>query len=103
MAKRWWFVLLLLLCASATALAQATIPDTAAGMTFKAYLHAFNSGDGAQIEAYSRFYGDASNPNALPPPDAQIQFHNMTGGFDVLQIVKSGPLQKYWGGSLEAL
>ena len=92
MAKRRWFVLVLLLCAPTIALAQAAIPDTAAGRTFKAFLDAFNSGDRANIEAYYRTYGDTSNPNAMPPPDAQMQFRNMTGGFDVLQIVKSEPL-----------
>jgi retinol-binding protein 3 len=92
MAKRWWFILVLLLCAPTIAPAQATIPDTAAGRTFKAFLDAFNSGDRAKIDAYYRTYGDSSNPSAMPPPDAQMQFHNMTGGFDVLQIVNSEPL-----------
>jgi hypothetical protein len=79
MAKRWWFVLVFLLCAATTVFAQATIPDTAAGRTFKAFLEAFNSGDRAQIETFCRrIYGEASNPNAIPPPDAQMQF--MTSG-----------------------
>ena len=43
---------LVLVLGFATAWAQATIPNTPAGLTFKAWLEAFNSGDRALMEAY---------------------------------------------------
>jgi len=92
MFKRSRFVVLFLFLVPAIASAQATFPDTPAGHTFKAFLDAFNSGDRAQIEAYSRTYRDSSHPDALMPPDGLLQFHSMTGGFELMQIVKSEPL-----------
>jgi len=92
MFKRSRFVVLFLFLVPAIASAQATFPDTPAGHTFKAFLDAFDSGDRAQIEAYSRTYRDSSHPDALMPPDGLLEFHNMTGGFELVQIVKSEPL-----------
>src|SRR5260370_3933250 len=62
------------------------IPDTPAGRTFKAWLEAFNSGDRASLDAYLQKYDPGK------PLDREMQFRGMTGGFDLIQIVKSEPL-----------
>jgi len=67
--------------------AQPAIPDTPAGHTFKAWLEAFNSGDRAQLDAYFHKYDPSKSV------DEAMQFRGTTGGFDVLQIVKSEPLR----------
>src|SRR5258708_9425675 len=64
---------------------QTTIPDTPAGRTFKAWLEAFNSGDRALLDAYLHKYDPSKSL------DIEMQFRGMTGGFDLLQIVKNGP------------
>src|SRR5205807_2152113 len=70
-----------------TAQAQPTIPDTPAGRTFKAWLEAFNSGDRALLDAYFHKYDPSKSV------DNEMQFRGMTGGFSLLQIVKSEPLR----------
>jgi hypothetical protein len=65
---------------------QPTIPDTPAGRTFKAWLEAFNSGDRALLDAYyKKFEPDKSAEN-------EMRFRAMTGGFELLKIMKSEPL-----------
>ena len=71
----------------APAQAPPAIPDTPAGRTFKAWLEAFNSGDRAQLDAYFHKYDPGK------PVDQEMHFRGMTGGFDLLQIVKSEPLR----------
>jgi peptidase S41-like protein len=71
----------------AAAQAQPTIPDTPAGHTFKAWLKAFNSGDRAALDAYYRKYEPAKSA------DNMMQFRGQTGGFDLLAIEKSEPLE----------
>jgi hypothetical protein len=66
--------------------AQPTIPDTPAGRTFKAWFEAFNSGDRAQVDAYLHKYDPSKSL------DNEMQFRRMTGGFDLVQIIKSEPL-----------
>ena len=66
--------------------AQPGIPDTPAGRTFKAWLEAFNSGDRALLDAYLHKYDPSKSL------DNEMQFRRMTGGFNLLQIVKSEPL-----------
>ncbi len=66
--------------------AQPAIPDTPAGRTFKVWLEAFNSGDRAPLDAYIHKYDPSKSL------DNEMQFRGMTGGFDLLQIVKSEPL-----------
>ena len=61
---------------------QTTIPDGPAGQTLKAWLEAFNNGDRAQMEVYCHKY----DPNQTA--DGMMSFRNMTGGFELLQIVK---------------
>jgi retinol-binding protein 3 len=67
--------------------AQPAIPDTPAGHTLKAWFEAFDSGDRALMDAYLHKYDPGK------PLDREMQFRGMTGGFDLLQIVKSEPLR----------
>jgi hypothetical protein len=64
-----------------------TIPDTPAGHTFKAWFDSFNSGDRAAIDAYIHKYEPDKSV------DREMQFRSMTGGFVLLQILKSEPLR----------
>src|SRR5882672_6096090 len=75
----------LLFAASLWASPQPAFPDTPAGRTLKAWLAAFNSGDRRQLEAYIQKF----DPER--PIDQQVNFRNMTGGFELLSIVKSEP------------
>lgn len=65
--------------------AQEVIPETPAGHTFKAWLDAFNSGDRAIEEKYLNTYDPKGSL------DREMQFRGMTGGFVLLQILKSDP------------
>lgn len=64
-----------------------SIPDTPAGHTFSAWLEAFNSGDRSLVTAYCQKY----EPNKSV--DQEMGFRGMTGGFDVLEIMKSEKFQ----------
>jgi len=90
-SSRSCFALVLALAAAlapqATPQAPPAIPDTPAGRTFKAWLEAFNSADRAQLEAYLHKYDPSK------PVDNEMHFRGMTGGFDLLQILKSEPLR----------
>lgn len=66
--------------------AQQAIPETPAGHTLKAWLEAFNSGDRAVEEKYLNTYDPKRSL------DQEMQFRGMTGGFVLLQIIKSDPL-----------
>jgi hypothetical protein len=68
------------------ATAQTAIPDTAAGRTLKAWLAAFNSGDRSVMDAYYKKYDPSKSV------DDEKRFRDMTGGFDLLKILKSEPL-----------
>src|SRR5438552_5026803 len=85
-------VILLVACACAqqatlqtTPSAAPTIPDTPAGRTFKAWLDSFNSGDRPTMEAYYHKY----QPDRSV--EQEIRFRDMTGGFELLKIMKSEP------------
>jgi Peptidase family S41/N-terminal domain of Peptidase_S41 in eukaryotic IRBP len=65
---------------------QATIPSNPAGQTFQAWLTAFNSGDHTQMDAYCKKYEPKNSPERM------MSFRNMTGGFELLQILKSDRL-----------
>jgi peptidase S41-like protein len=85
-------VTLLIACACAqqatpqtTPSAMPTIPDTPAGRTFKAWLDSFNSGDRPTMEAYYHKY----QPDRSV--EQEIRFRDMTGGFELLKIMKSEP------------
>ena len=62
MAGRLKVILFLCTCA-ASALGQATIPDTPAGQALSAWLEAFNSGDRARIDVFLKSHA----PNQCPP------------------------------------
>ena len=64
------------------------IPNSPAGLTFRAWLDAFNSGDRKQMEAFLLKY-QPGKPEAL---DQMIDFREMSGGFELLGIDKSEPL-----------
>jgi len=66
--------------------AQPATPETPAGRTLKAWLEAFNSGDRALLDAYLHKYDPSKSV------ENEMQFRRMTGGFNLLQIVKSEPL-----------
>jgi hypothetical protein len=86
MSYRSCLALLLMLLGLATAWAQQTtpaIPDSPVGRTFKVWLEAFNSGDRALMEAYCRKYEPAKSV------DDEMRFRDMTGGFVLLEVVKS--------------
>ena len=69
------------------ACAQQEIPETPAGHTLKAWLDAFNSGDRAVEEKYLHLYDPTRSL------DDEMRFRAMTGGFVLLQIIKSDPLR----------
>jgi retinol-binding protein 3 len=66
--------------------AEPAIPETPAGRTFKAWLEAFNSGDRAVLDAFLHKYDPGKSL------DNEMRFRGVTGGFDLLQIVKAEPL-----------
>jgi retinol-binding protein 3 len=70
----------------AALLPQATIPSGPAGQTLQAWLTAFNGGDRVQMDAYCKKYEPKNSP------DQMMSFRKMTGGFDLLQILKSDRL-----------
>lgn len=63
------------------------IPDSPTGRTFKAWLEAFNSGDRALMDAYYRKYEPDNSA------DNTMSFRSLTGGFDLLNVIKSEQLQ----------
>lgn len=78
--------LLLLFGSLATPQPQSVnIPDTPAGHTLKAWLDAFNSGGRATEEKYLKTYDPERSL------DDEMRFRGMTGGFLLMQILKSDP------------
>jgi hypothetical protein len=73
------------LISAAGVFAQPTIPDTAAGRVFAAWLDAFNSGDQARITAFYQRYQPEQ------PVEGMITFRANTGGFELLSIENSEP------------
>lgn len=66
--------------------AQTAIPDTPAGRAFRAWLDAFDSGDRAKVEAYTKKFEPQQSAQSM------MDFYNQTGGFDLLAIESSQPL-----------
>lgn len=62
--------------------AAVTIPDTAAGKQFAAWLTAFNSGDRAQMEAVGSHFADSVDRST----EGMLDFYRRTGGFDLKKI-----------------
>ncbi len=63
------------------------IPKTAAGKVLEAWLTSFNSGDPEKLRAFDTAYRREGGP----PLEDRLQFREMTGGFTLLRIEKSGP------------
>jgi N-terminal domain of Peptidase_S41 in eukaryotic IRBP len=63
-----------------------TIPDTPVGRTFRAWLEAFNRGDRGLMEAYFHKYEPSKSL------ENEMRFRGMTGGFELLRVVRSEPL-----------
>ncbi|HKD60829.1 MAG TPA: S41 family peptidase [Terracidiphilus sp.] len=80
-------LVLLLFAAPFSFAQQPTIPDTPAGHALSTWLDAFNSGDRAKVEAYIKKYDPSENV------DGMIGFHNQTGGFNLLSVDGSQPLE----------
>jgi peptidase S41-like protein len=66
--------------------APPAIPDTPAGRVFRAWFDAFNSGERAQIAAYLKRYEPTESPDGL------LGFSRHVGGFDVVAVHDSRPL-----------
>lgn len=79
-------LLLSLFLGLSTTRAQQVIPETAAGHTLKAWLDAFNSGDRAEVEKYLHTYDPKRSV------DDEMRFRGMTGGFVLLQIIRTDSL-----------
>jgi hypothetical protein len=78
-------LLILFACLAAAQPQGVNIPDTPAGHTLKAWLDAFNSGDRATEEKYLKTYDPERSL------DDEMRFRGMTGGFILMQILKSDP------------
>ena len=86
MARRLQVILFVFVCAG-TALAQTTVPDTAAGHALSAWLEAFNSGDRAKIDAFLKSYA----PRLADAAFASAQFRGQSGGLNLLAVTSGGP------------
>lgn len=76
-----------LLVAVGAALAQVTVPETPAGHTLQAWMDAFNSADRSKIEMYVKAVDKSESV------DGMVSFRKQTGGFELLSIESSEPLQ----------
>jgi len=66
---------------------QSAIPDTPAGQVLKAWLEAFNSGEKGRMDAYNKKHDPSRSASSA------MGFRNMTGGFDLVEVRKSAPLE----------
>lgn len=81
-------VLLFFLCATAVhAGSLPSIPDTPAGRALGTWLNAFNAGDRTQMGDFIKTY---RSPRDI---DQEMATRKFSGGFDLANIVKSGPLR----------
>jgi hypothetical protein len=81
-------LLLLMLVGIGGGFGQTTaVPDTPAGKTLQEWLDAFNSGDRAKLEQYIKTVDPSENV------DGMMEFHNFTGGFELLSIESSEQLR----------
>lgn len=78
--------ILLLFLGTGCAMAQPQIPNTPAGHTLQTWLGAFNSGNRPRMEKYIATVDPHQNLNGM------ISFRGSTGGFDLLAVVRSEPL-----------
>jgi D-alanyl-D-alanine carboxypeptidase len=68
---------------------DSAIPATPAGTVLSAWLNAFNSGDRARLTNYLAKY----EPEHKDAADSLMNFRDQTGGFALIRIEKSEPLQ----------
>ena len=78
---------MLMFCSALGFAQEAKIPNTPAGNALAAWFDAFNSGDQGKIDAYIKTF----DPKATS--DFFHNFKSQTGGFDLLSIESSEPLQ----------
>lgn len=78
----------LALLTSVAAQAQVAAPDTPAGHALAAWLEALNSGDRAKVVAY-----DARFRQTEKDPERLLNLHESTGGYTLVRIEKSEPLE----------
>ena len=76
-----------LLFVTPACLAQAQLPDTAAGNQARAWLEVFNAGDAEKQREFLR----KNAPSRLDRADREIGLREMTGGFDVKKVEESTP------------
>lgn len=85
-----FFLLAVAACAGAQSPlpSQQAIPPTKAGIVLSAWLDAFNSGDQGRLLAYFNKYEPAHKDRL----ESVLDFHEQTGGFNIIRIEKSEPL-----------
>jgi hypothetical protein len=69
------------------AITTTALPDTAAGRALQTWLDVFNGGDESRMQAFATQY--ELSPGTLEMPSLR----KLTGGFDVLGVEKSSPLE----------
>ena len=79
----------LLLFAALLCAAQTQVPDTPAGHQLSAWLEAFNRGDRDNL----RDFLQKNYPSGLERLDRDVQFREMTGGFDFKKLEESTPVK----------
>ncbi len=67
----------------AFSLADVSVPNTPPGRAFNAWLEAFNSGDRARLESFTRAYMPRKNP------DDYLGWREEVGGYELLEIYSS--------------
>ncbi len=77
----------ILLCAIALIAPAAVIPDTPTGNVLRAWLDAFDSGDTAKLEGYSKTF----DPRNLMTQYVDISFSRRSGGFELLSVTAPEP------------
>ncbi|HMG02651.1 MAG TPA: S41 family peptidase [Edaphobacter sp.] len=81
------FLSLAALLLPASSFTQVTAPSTPAGRVLQSWLDSFNSGDHAKLETYVKTVDPKQDV------DRMLSFHDQTGGFDLLSIESSQPLE----------
>jgi hypothetical protein len=92
----FWRLPLIFTFAIGCACAQVQIPNTPAGLTLRAWLEAFHSGDHARMEAFlqkygPRFTGSQVGLDSGPGADGMMRFHDVTGSLEFLGVDKITP------------
>ena len=85
MAMRFVKSISLLFFAAFLCAAQTQVPDTPAGHQLSAWLEAFNRGDRNNLREFLQ----KNYPSGLERLDRDVQFREMTGGFDFKKLEES--------------